>query len=274
MTARSLKLLMVASCALSMPFTQSPARGSGVTPGAEITIAAEDASRESYILRALKPPLDPALQGKHADSGGTGFFVSPHHILTNYHVVAACKVLTAEFGRDGETPSVVTIAASDPAHDLAALQGSLVSTSPVAFEKKMSRVDASDLSVIGFPVYGLPRQTPSIIPAKARPDAINATGGLFEFRGDIHPGHSGSPLLDEYAAVIGVVARKVETVSTYRKTGRVINNVAFAIPNSVTLAFLDRNRIPHRLDAPEEDLDSQGRMQRYSDGVVHVACWR
>lgn len=234
----------------------------------------EETDRQSYLQRALKPHVDPRLQDKRVNGGGTGFFVSAHHILTAYHVVRRCTALSAEFGRDGETPAYVALTASDPVRDLAALEGEISTSSPVSFEENLARIDASDLSIIGYPAHGLGRQTPSIVSASAPADEIAVRNRLLRFFGDVHAGHSGSPLLDEYAGVIGLVTQAIDTVEVYRRSGRVVKDVGFAVPNAALLAFLDEHHIPHRLDESQESLAPAARIDRYRGAVVHIACWR
>jgi len=270
---RPLGMMLAAACALSA--WGSVAARSPELPAivAQAPSGSTDSDRETYLQRALKPPVDPALKGKQLERRGTGFFVSAYDIVTNYHVIAACDHLSAEFGDGNAAPSVVSVTASDASLDLAALRGSLASASPASFERDLGRVDTSDLSIIGFPMHGLSRQTPTITPAKSKPEELAVTDRLLQFFGDIHPGNSGSPLLDEYGAVVGIVSREINTVGVYQKTHTVVKNVAFAIPNSVTLAFLDRHRIPHQLAAPQESLAADLRMQRYRQRVVHISCW-
>ena len=262
---------VMAGCAEHAPRTQS----SSPVPGAvaEASPPAEERDRLRYIQRALNPPVDPAIKGRHMRVAGTGFFVSPHEILTNYHVVASCSVVTSQFGKRQDTPLVVALTKSDHDHDLAVLTSSVAATESVMFEDRLERVDTSDLSVIGFPGHGLPTLRPSIVAAVAKPSVIAIDAPLIPFYADIHPGHSGSPLLDEYGAVVGVVTAKIDTVITYQRTAEVVTNIGFAIPHRTVLTFLQESHVEYHVGTPSESLTREERMERFRNSIAQIICW-
>ena len=253
------------------PRTQSPSPLPDAV--AEASPPAEEGDRLRYIQGALNPPMDPVIKGRHKRATGTGFFVSPHKILTNDHVVARCSVVTSQFGKRQDAPLVVALTKSDHEHDLAVLTSSVAAADSVIFEGRLERVDTSDLSVIGFPEHGLPTLRPSIVAAVAKPSVIAIDAPLFPFYADIHPGHSGSPLLNEYGAVVGVVTAKIDTVTTFQRTAEVVTNIGFAIPHRTVLAFLQESHVEYHVGAPSESLTREERMERFRNSIAQIICW-
>lgn len=240
---------------------------------AQATTTDEQRQREQYIQRALQAPAVPAIAGRKERSTGTAFYVADHVLLTNYHVVRECPVLTIQSGEDGVEPAVAAVSAADQADDLALLRSKAAGDAAAALEAALDHVDGSDLSVVGYPLHGLVVRKPTITAAQANPDALKSSGELFQFRADVHPGQSGSPLLDEYGAVVGVVARKVDSVATYQKSGRLVTDVGFAIPNRTILAFLQAQHVHYRVAIPNGSLSPAERLEKGRAFVARVSCW-
>lgn len=135
---------------------------------------------------------------------GTGFFVTPHLVVTNAHVVAGATSVTV-----GGVPAQVAL--FDPLNDIAILR---VQMSPVSL-KFASSVPSSGqrAQVIGFPLDGRRTISPSIISgeitAASRDIYAKQTfqRTLLVVYSNIEPGNSGSPVMVG-GEVTGVVFSK------------------------------------------------------------------
>jgi S1-C subfamily serine protease len=137
---------------------------------------------------------------------GTGFFVGPHLLVTNAHVVAGATRVTV----DG---AVAQVALFDPVNDVALLRvAGLTNASPMSFATSVPASGAR-AQVIGFPLDGTRTISPSIINGQ-----ITATSrDIYDQRtfartvlvvySNIEPGNSGSPVLVR-GEVTGVVFSK------------------------------------------------------------------
>lgn len=200
--------------------------------------------------------------------------MTTHFLLTNFHVVRDCGALTIEPGIDDHQTWRVEVTAMDQGHDLALLKSATAAAGVAPFEARLERADTSDLSIVGYPLRGMVLRQPSLTPAMARPGAPASSEPLFQFFADVHPGQSGSPLLDEYGAVVGVIARKVDTVATYQKTGRLIDQVGLAIPAAIALDFLKQHHVPYSLASPSDSLSLSDRLERARTFIARIGCWQ
>ena len=142
---------------------------------------------------------------------GSGFVISPQHVLTNAHVVAGVarpNVRVAGLGR--RLPARVVV--FDPKRDLAVLYVPGLHAAQLAFATSGTRGDQG--VVAGFPQGG-PFQ---LEPARIR-DTIEARGPdiyqrsqvtrqVFSLYANVQPGNSGGPLLAPNGDVYGVVFAK------------------------------------------------------------------
>jgi len=235
--------------------------------------AAADRERVEYVQRALRGAAATAPAGRRERSTGSGFFISPLLVLTNYHVVAGCPVLTLQSGTGSSTAAPAALLVADQTRDLALIKSSAAAPSFAGFEADLRHADGSDLSIVGFPLHGMVLRQPNVVPAETKPAALVSDRALYQISADVHPGHSGSPLLDEYGSVVGVVTVKVDTVATYQRTGMVVKNVAFAIPNATVGEFLRRNHVTFRADARSRSLTPDERLELARDFIVQISCW-
>lgn len=139
---------------------------------------------------------------------GSGFVYSPHHVLTNAHVVAGVT----------EGPVVTTVSGAkyaarvvyyDPQVDVAVLYVPGLNIAPLRFAGQAP--GAADAVVAGYPLNHDFTAVPARIGGVQRavgPD-IYQTGQvsrqIYEIRAVVEPGNSGGPLLSPAGTVYGVV---------------------------------------------------------------------
>jgi S1-C subfamily serine protease len=140
---------------------------------------------------------------------GSGFVISPDHVLTNAHVVAgvtARQTVTTESG----TTLPATVVYYDPQVDVAILYVPRLHLAPLRFAGPASPGDNAV-------VAGYPLDTQSLQAAPARIggvqdaqepniyDTSTVTRQIYEIRALVQSGNSGGPLLSPEGAVDGVV---------------------------------------------------------------------
>lgn len=142
---------------------------------------------------------------------GTGFVMSPRHVLTNAHVVAGVDDPEVQIGGDGRKYSA-RVVLYDSNRDLAVLFVPDLRATPIPLDASGERGDQA--VVAGFPGGGSYR----LEAARIR-DTINARGPdiyqrrqvtreVFSLYADVEPGNSGGPLLSLDGQVYGVVFAK------------------------------------------------------------------
>ena len=208
-------------------------------------VAASETAHGGLWRRATLPPAGLSdVVAQHGDAVvtvrspvglGTGFFIDPQHLITNYHVVGGETELTvtvavrsAEGYRSRELRRV-RLVALQPVRDLALLSidpAELDGLKPPTVVLAEQPVAAGDrIVVIGNPL-GLDRSVSQGIASSVR----RAFGGLRFVQTDaaVNPGNSGGPLFNARGEVVGVVC-----------AGAVFfDGLAFAIPVEDLLDFL------------------------------------
>ncbi len=139
---------------------------------------------------------------------GSGFVISPQHILTNAHVVAG-----VDQGLTVTTPTGVAFRAEvvlyDPQVDIAVLYVPGLNLTPLQFSDQGEA--GSDAVVAGYPEDHPFTQVAARIGGKQNavgPDIYQTgqvTRQIFEIRANVEPGNSGGPLLSPSGTVYGVV---------------------------------------------------------------------
>ncbi len=242
----------------------------GPAPGA---VKAVETARERYISQALADVAPPSLNGHRHVGSGTGFYIAPDKILTNYHVAGPCTMLTVGNGVEGnEVPA--KLIAGDQGDDLAVLQTAPIAAEPARFETALYTETGQDLAIVGYPEHGLVVIESELSPVTAREADLVAPRKNFPFNGAVRRGNSGSPVLDDSGAVLGVVSAKVDTVAVYQKTGRIVDNIGVAIANRTVLAFLRSNKIDFLPAVPGASLTSAQLLDKAHGFVRQVGCWR
>jgi S1-C subfamily serine protease len=139
---------------------------------------------------------------------GSGFVISPHHVLTNAHVVAGVSQDQNVSTRRGVRFSAKVVL-FDPERDVAVLYVSQLNARPLTFTGPASL--GANAVVAGYPLdhsfTAVPARVGDDQQAQA-PDIYQShevTRQIYSIRADVEPGNSGGPLLATNGDVYGVV---------------------------------------------------------------------
>jgi len=150
---------------------------------------------------------------------GSGFVVSPEHVLTNAHVVAGMtNGPFVSFGGANGLPATVVL--FDWNNDVAILYVPGLHAPPLHFAGTAAR--GSGAVVVGYPENGPFRADPARVGSQwaASGPNIYKTGSvtreIYAVRASVEPGNSGGPLLAKNGKVYGVV---FAASTTARDTG-------------------------------------------------------
>lgn len=190
-----------------------------------IPLRPEDLARDAPAPRDAPPP---AQRGS-----GTGFFVEPHLILTNAHVVGTAAEVTVQL--QGKADAKGKVLARDAALDLALIEVPGLDGQPLALCKDSISVGES-VYVYG---YGAMVTTKGML---TNDQAVWTEGSLSQVQKDdarrllvvtaaVNPGNSGGPLVDCGGNWIGVVVAKTRTEGA-------IEGYGFAIHGEDAMAWI------------------------------------
>jgi len=139
---------------------------------------------------------------------GSGFVISPNHVLTNAHVVAGVTENQAVFTRMGDRKGA-RVVLFDPERDVAVLYVPHLNARPLAFTGPASM--GANAIVAGYPLD----HSFTVVPARVGDDQLaqapdiyqshEVTRQIYSIRADVEPGNSGGPLLATNGQVYGVV---------------------------------------------------------------------
>jgi len=150
---------------------------------------------------------------------GSGFVVSPQHVLTNAHVVAGMTQgpFVSYGGTAGRQATVVLF---DWNNDVAILYVPGLHASPLRFAGIAAR--GSSAVVVGYPENGPFRADPARVGSQWAANGPNiyrsgtVTRQIYAVRARVEPGNSGGPLLAKNGKVYGVI---FAASTTARDTG-------------------------------------------------------
>ena len=165
---------------------------------------------------------------------GTGFFVKPDLVLTNYHVIEGSKFIELKMHNGQETFGKVI--KSDVRLDLALVKVE-ARGKPIVFRDKEGQIElGATVEAIGHP-KGLDFTiTRGVVSNFRKADSVFAPGGkkVFFIQTDaaINPGNSGGPLF---------LGNEVIGMNTQKMVDKAVEGLGFAIHYSELLTFLEKD---------------------------------
>ena len=186
---------------------------------------------------------------------GTGFVVSQEgHILTNHHVIDGCARQTFQIRGDAEVNA--TLLSSNAAVDLALLRADIAGEFATFRGSQPVRL-GDEVVVYGFPLLGdLSSQgnlTNGIVSAMS---GLDDDLSRMQMTAQIQPGNSGGPVMDRNGEIIGVVVETASDEFFREQRGTDIQNLNFAIRDSMARSFLDTNNVDYTVGTADAGVQS------------------
>ncbi len=205
---------------------------------------AEVLTRQELAKKALAATIHLVLVGANDEKWtGSGFFVRPNQIVTNFHVIDGAVGGLAKRVSQETVYTIKGFTAKEKGHDLAILQVSAYGVEPLP-------LGDSDEVEIGDTVYavGNPRGLEGTF-SNGIISQIRGKGAekLLQFTASISKGNSGGPVLNEDGEVIGVVSFRIPDIRNFDYSG----NLNFAIPSNYLKALIDRQLGPAKPPTPK-----------------------
>lgn len=193
---------------------------------------------------------------------GTAFLVAPGVVLTNAHVVDGSGH-TRLTSLQGAIEAEVII--SDNNNDLALLRASIPPTiTPLCFRQVGAGL-AEPVTTLGYPLASLMGSSIQVTQG-----VISGLFGvqndirLLQFTAPIQPGSSGSPLLDPFGAVLGVVS------ASFTQS----QNMNFAVRGILAMALMDAVNIQYALQTDTTNLSAPQMVSKLQNAIWKVECSR
>lgn len=207
--------------------------GNAITREEMASIASRITFQACIVGRDLvKKVLDSVVTVYRKDGGlGTGFFVSPEYIITNFHVVNGAGTLTIVSDNDKIHLKPLTVVAVDTNYDLALLKAPVSNNALKVYQGEVYH--GQHVAVIGSP-QGYPYTwSQGVITSPRRSDNPIEDPNLLSTDAPINPGNSGGPVINGRGEVVGVVRSKFVDVA--------VEGMGFAVRSEFLRKFCNRH---------------------------------
>ena len=211
------------------------------TAPAQTPLSAEDIAEKALAATVYLEMRDK--NGKTLGIG-SGFFVQPNLIATNYHVIEGAAKGTAKLVGKYTTYNIEGVTATDRDNDLALLKVTAYGIKPLS-------LGDSDTVRIGETVYvaGNPKGlegtfSDGIISSRRDKD----TKERLQMTAPISPGSSGGPVLNRKGEVIGVFFAGHRALDA--------QNLNFAIPSKYLKALLEQSKLAKPLSQEKQSVSA------------------
>lgn len=197
------------------------------TAPAQTTLPAEDIAEKALAATVYLEMED--INGKTLGIG-SGFFVRPNLIATNYHVIEGAAKGTAKLVDKSRTYNIEGVTATDKTNDLALLKVTAFGIKPLSLGDSDTVRIGETVYVAGNPI-GLEGTFSDGIISSHRD---KNTKERLQMTAPISPGSSGGPVLNRKGEVIGV------SVAVHRSLDA--QNLNFAIPSKYLNKLLEQKK--------------------------------
>lgn len=225
----------------------------------------------AVFSQGVPPP--PMTGGYRPVAAGTGFFVARDRVLTNYHVVKDCKALTMGNNIEGWEVDAQFLAGDERA-DLALLSARASGIRPARFRTRANEGAGDGWAIVGYPDNAFPILQAELDRVTLDPADIFSDKRTMAFSGEVRHGNSGSPVLDNRGAVVGVVFGKIDSEKLYLSMGIRLDNIGVAIPGRTVLDFLRKNEVSVRSAASRGRPGDKELLDEARNYVRQVTCWQ
>lgn len=177
-------------------------------------------------------PAPPDSDQSAKAASGSGFFIAPGIVVTNYHVISGAKTIGITY--NNTIKATASVLGSDPAGDLALLKvtGLDETVKPLVLGNSAEVKEGTRIYVVGFPLSPVIGTTAKITEGLVSSiTGINNDARQFQISAPVQPGNSGGPLLNERGEVLGVVSAQLGSKFA-QQTGILPQNVNFAVKAS------------------------------------------
>ena len=229
-----------------------------------ITTGASALTTEQLAEKALAATVSLEMKDSTGTtlSFGSGFFVKPNQIATNFHVIAGARQGTAKLVGKDTRYQIEGIVATDKENDLAVLNVTAYGVTPLP-------LGDSDTVNIGAKVYvaGNPKGLEGTFSDGLISRRERHPKKRLQMTAPISPGSSGGPVLNNRGKVIGI------SVAVHRALDA--QNLNFAIPSNYLKALLAKARPAKPLSQNSQSISAETYFFRgnakYELGLYHEA---
>jgi len=202
-------------------------------------------------------------------SSGSGFFVTPTHIITNNHVTSGCDELEV---KNKGYKSTVELLDTDSTTDLSILVTGKPNKSFLHLRNRKPVSTGEQSIALGYPFSSTLGSELKVTSGNiAALTGFNNNIAELQLTSPVQPGNSGGPLLDDNGNVIGVIVSRLETSSEI--TGdRPAQNVNFAIKSNMAKIFMDLNRVDYQVRKSNGAKEISNIVTEAKEATVQVIC--
>lgn len=204
-----------------------------------------------------------------ATSSGSGFFVTPNHIITNNHVTRGCDEITV---KNKGYESHVKLLDTDSTTDLSILVTGKPNKSFLYLRSRKAVVTGEQSVALGYPFSSTLGSELKVTSGNiAALTGIRNNIAELQLTSPVQPGNSGGPLLDDNGNVIGIIVSRLE--KSKEITGnRTAQNVNFAIKSNMAKIFMDLNMVDYQVRKANGSMPVSQIVAEAKEATVQVIC--
>ena len=200
---------------------------------------------------------------------GSGFFVTPNHIVTNNHVTEGCDKLEV---KNKDYKSSAKLLDTDSTTDLSILVTGKPNNSFLYLRNRKPVVTGEQSIALGYPFSSTLGSELKVTSGNiAALTGFNNNIAELQLTSPVQPGNSGGPLLDDNGNVIGVIVSRLESSSEITGS-RPAQNVNFAVKSNMAKIFMDLNMVDYQVRKSNGAKEISQIVTEAKEATVQVIC--